>query len=64
MGGSSSHSPDPPPEPPPPAPPVTEEDEEVREAYDRERRRIARLRGRQSTLLVSPLEDGKATLGE
>jgi len=64
MGGSSSRSPALP-DPPPPAPPVTEEDDEVRAAYDRERRRISRLQGRESTLLVSPLDDqGKTRLGD
>jgi hypothetical protein len=44
---------------------VTEEDDEVRAAYDRERRRISRLQGRESTLLVSPLDDqGKTRLGD
>lgn len=64
MGGGSSQS-RALPASPPPAPPVSQEDDEVRSAYDRERRRIARLQGRESTLLVSPLDDsGKQTLGE
>ena len=62
MGSSSGSSR--PPAAQPTVAPSTREDEDVRNAYERERRRLMRARGRESTFLVSPGAQGAEKLGQ
>lgn len=63
MGGSKPKAP---PKPPPPVAAVTKENDDVKQATEKERRRVKGAQGRQSTQLLSSSygqDDKKDTLG-